>query len=136
MGLARHELEYGWQNLPGHLNQALTKILISKGEEDGAGNAAQMQFMQSSYEPGGYVELHAHEKTEEIFYIISGRGRAQVGEELVNLEPGSFMWVPPHTAHGITNTGTEPLKFLIIAYPQYYTDWNDHKIADGAPAVK
>lgn len=136
MSLIRHELEYGWLNLDGHLHQALTKILITAGEEDGKGNKAKMQFMQSSYEPGSYVELHAHEETEEIFYVISGTGRAQIGDDEVTLTPGHFMWVPPHTAHGITNTGTEPLKFLIIAYPQYYSNWDDHKIRDGAPAVK
>ncbi|MBV6760253.1 cupin domain-containing protein [Rhodococcus opacus] len=136
MGLIRHELEYGWHNLPGHLGQALTKSLITVGETDESGYAAKIQFNQSSYEPGSYVELHKHEEAEEIFYVISGRGRAQIGDEQVTLEPGHFMWVPPKTAHGITNTGTEPLKFLIFAYPHDFSEWESRVITCGAPAVK
>lgn len=133
--LIHHELDFLWENPPGHIGQALAKTLIARGQTEHDGYKAQLNFDISSYEPGAYVELHRHREAEEIFYVISGQGKARIGDEVSQIGPGSVLWAPPGTGHGIVNTGTEPLKFIIVAYPRDYDPWEDRVITEGPPPV-
>lgn len=57
---------------------------------------------------------HAHEADEEFLYILSGRGRAQIGDETVEVGPGDFMGFPaPGPAHHLTNPYDEDLVYLM-----------------------
>jgi len=47
---------------------------------------------------------HAHEADEEFVYILSGRGRAEIGDETVEVGAGDFMgFATPSVAHHLTN---------------------------------
>ncbi|MEA2780370.1 MAG: hypothetical protein QOK29_1914 [Rhodospirillaceae bacterium] len=37
---------------------------------------------------------HCHERDEEFLYILSGRGRAEIADEVVEVGPGDFMGFP------------------------------------------
>jgi len=66
---------------------------------------------------GVVTERHVHENSEDIFYIIRGRGKLfleGVGE--VILEPGVFVRVPPNTLHGLYDV-EEELLALDVWYP-------------------
>jgi uncharacterized cupin superfamily protein len=57
---------------------------------------------------------HAHEADEEFVYILSGRGRAEIGDETVEVGPGDFMGFPtPSVAHHLTNPYDEDLIYLM-----------------------
>jgi uncharacterized cupin superfamily protein len=57
---------------------------------------------------------HAHEADEEFVYILSGRGRAEIGDETVEVGPGDFMGFPaPSVAHHLTNPYDEDLVYLM-----------------------
>jgi uncharacterized cupin superfamily protein len=57
---------------------------------------------------------HAHEADEEFVYILSGRGRAEIGEETVEVGPGDFMgFAVPSVAHHLTNPYDEDLVYLM-----------------------
>jgi uncharacterized cupin superfamily protein len=57
---------------------------------------------------------HAHEADEEFVYILSGRGRAEIGEETVEVRPGDFMgFAVPSVAHHLTNPYDEDLVYLM-----------------------
>jgi len=68
---------------------------------------------------GGRTTPHHHVKTEEIYYVLSGRGLMQVGEETAPVGPGDAIAIPPGATHQITNTGGEVLKFLCCCAPGY-----------------
>src|SRR5580700_2756931 len=61
---------------------------------------------------GGRTTAHFHPQTEEIYYILSGRGRMLIGDESRDVGPGDAIAIPPGAVHQITNTGREELKFL------------------------
>ena len=44
---------------------------------------------------GGVPFFHAHKKNEEIYYIISGKGCAEIDGETVALEAGDWIKVAP-----------------------------------------
>ena len=57
---------------------------------------------------------HSHERDEEFVIILSGRGRAEIGEEVFEVGPGDFMgFTAPGTAHHLTNPFDEDLVYLM-----------------------
>jgi len=57
-------------------------------------------------EPGNYTHLHAHEDTEQLYYVISGRGQAVFNypdgrKEEFGMQPEDVVYVPRNTKHQI-----------------------------------
>jgi quercetin dioxygenase-like cupin family protein/two-component sensor histidine kinase/ligand-binding sensor protein len=60
---------------------------------------------------------HTHAGYEQILYIVSGKGRHEVNGEVVCLEPGSLVHIPPFARHAMYNEGEEPLTLVSLAFP-------------------
>jgi uncharacterized cupin superfamily protein len=57
---------------------------------------------------------HAHKGDEEWLYIVSGHGRAEIGDKSFDVGPGDFMGFPtPSIGHHLINTGKEDLVYLM-----------------------
>jgi uncharacterized cupin superfamily protein len=57
---------------------------------------------------------HSHEHDEEFLYILSGRGRAEISDEVLEVGPGDFMGFPtPSVGHHLTNPYHEDLVYLM-----------------------
>ena len=67
-------------------------------------------------EAGTVSGAHHHGEAETAGYILSGQTRIRFGEnykEYVDLEPGDFLYVPPHIPHiEETLSETEPVVFI------------------------
>lgn len=58
--------------------------------------------------------FHAHTSDEEFLYILSGRGKALIGDETFEVGPGDFMAFPtPSIGHHLTNPYDEDLVYLM-----------------------
>jgi mannose-6-phosphate isomerase-like protein (cupin superfamily) len=57
-------------------------------------------------------ESHDHRDHEEIYYIINGSGRIQIGDEIAKFRDGDVIYIPEKTSHSITNDGSEMVEFL------------------------
>ena len=62
---------------------------------------------------------HRHPVTEEIYYVLEGRGRMRVSDEVREVGPGDAIAIPPGQIHQITNTGSGLLRFLCCCAPAY-----------------
>ena len=71
---------------------------------------------------GASTAAHHHVNTEEIYYLLEGRGRIRVGEETREVGAGDAIAIPPGAVHQITNTGEAVLKFLCCCAPGYEHD--------------
>src|SRR3974377_822276 len=69
--------------------------------------------------PGAATAPHHHLKTEEIYYILAGRGLMRLGGAHREVGPGDAVAIPPGAIHQITNTGPDGLKFLCCCAPGY-----------------
>jgi len=69
--------------------------------------------------PGKQTTPHYHPVTEEIYYILAGRGRMQIGDEVHEVGPGDAIAIPPGCIHTIVNIGDQTLKFLCCCAPGY-----------------
>jgi uncharacterized cupin superfamily protein len=57
---------------------------------------------------------HCHEADEEFIYVLSGRGRARIGDDEFEIEKGDFMgFGAPSPAHSMHNPYTEDLVYLM-----------------------
>lgn len=84
-------------------------------------------------EPGEAPPLHQHDDTEQIFYILSGEGRLEIGRgaEEYPVRPGDVVRIPPATPHRIHCVGDGALRYLAIdcfptGRPQAEPTWDDH----------
>jgi quercetin dioxygenase-like cupin family protein len=84
-------------------------------------------------EPGEAPPLHRHDDTEQIFYILEGRGTLTTGAERMthDVKPGDVVRIPPSTLHSIQAVGEERLKYVAVdcfvnGRPSDEPTWEDH----------
>ncbi len=84
-------------------------------------------------EPGEAPPLHVHHDTEQIFYVLEGKGLLQIGEsaERYAIQPGDVVRIPPHTYHRIFCDGDRPLRYLSVdcfvgGKPKDEPTWDAH----------
>jgi mannose-6-phosphate isomerase-like protein (cupin superfamily) len=70
------------------------------------------QFAYSKLQPGEICGLHTHVTMEEYFFFLSGTAKYFVGEEVYNVEKGSFLRIPANTYHELRNNNTEELEII------------------------
>jgi mannose-6-phosphate isomerase-like protein (cupin superfamily) len=58
---------------------------------------------------------HVHED-EEVLIVESGHGEIICDGKTTKVGPGSMMYSTPNVAHGINNTGQEPLTFSFVKW--------------------
>lgn len=73
----------------------------------------------SEVDPGSESNAHSHEKTEEVFYVVSGEGYIVVGDERQAVPAGSVVVAPPGDMHQLQNPGGETLKVICSASPAF-----------------
>lgn len=61
-------------------------------------------FGLTVFPPGAKHDIHRHPNAEEVEYIVSGSGVAQVGDDEVELKAGELVFVPANEYHGFHNT--------------------------------
>jgi mannose-6-phosphate isomerase-like protein (cupin superfamily) len=88
----------------------------------------------SVMEPGEAPPLHKHDDTEQVFFVLSGRGRVLIGPEERDegeIGPGDLVRIPPGTLHRVPCVGAEPLRYLVVdcfpgGRPSAEPTWESH----------
>jgi quercetin dioxygenase-like cupin family protein len=79
---------------------------------------SQFELRYFELSPGGYSSIEKHQHVHLII-VLRGRGKALIGEEVVDLAPHDVAYVPPDTPHRWINDGQEPFGFLCpVAAPR------------------
>lgn len=60
---------------------------------------------------------HRHERLHDMFYVIEGRLTMQLAGRTREVEPGTFVCVPPGVVHTFTNASDRPVRFLNFNTP-------------------
>ncbi len=69
--------------------------------------------------PGQTTEEHYHIRSEEIYYILRGKGRMWLENNPRDVQAGAGIAIPPGKRHKIENTGKVPLVLLCCCAPAY-----------------
>jgi|SRR6185436_15493440 len=72
--------------------------------------------------PGHSVRPHHHRHTQEIYYIVAGRGLMTVGDEQQEVGPGDAVYIPPMHRHTLRNNGAEPMRIILVCGPAFSHD--------------
>jgi mannose-6-phosphate isomerase-like protein (cupin superfamily) len=84
-------------------------------------------------EPGVTTRWHRLNGITERYFIISGRGLAEIGEQPPHeVAAGDIVFIPPMCRQRITNTDSDDLIFLAICSPRFVQDaYEDIEDKDG-----
>lgn len=78
-----------------------------------------LRFAVGYFGPGEGLNMHIHPESEEVYYVIEGRGIVYIGEEKRAMEVGRgvAVYLPAGTVHGVRNTGAERLVVAFFVAP-------------------
>lgn len=77
---------------------------------------ASMLTAELEFLPGKRLQPPHRHPEEEWQYVIAGHGTWTLHDQEIPLEPGDLMYAKPGDLHGIANTSTEPLRFLVVKW--------------------
>jgi quercetin dioxygenase-like cupin family protein len=101
--LAPNEGEAVW------FNGAL--VLIKSTSEQTSGRLSAVEFVC----PKGFASpLHVHRNDDELFYVLSGEVRFQLGEKVVEGTAGSFVYGPQGVGHSFRIDSPEARLLLVF----------------------
>jgi mannose-6-phosphate isomerase-like protein (cupin superfamily) len=83
------------------------------------GGTALQSLAEARLPPGGRTQRHYHALSEEIYFVLAGRARMELGGEHAELGPGDAVAIPPGAWHEITVLGDDELRFLCCCAPPY-----------------
>ena len=108
---------------PTHTNE----LVIDRSE-----SAASEVFMVV-LEPGEAPPMHKHDDTEQVFYILQGFGRLEVGNpaQTFEVKSGHVCLIPPGTLHRIHCDSPTPLRYVAVdcfpgGRPTHEPTWESH----------
>ena len=65
--------------------------------------------------PGADIGCHTHaDDNEELYVVITGRGRMSLDSEEFDVEPGDVILNRPGGSHALKNTGHEELRIVVL----------------------
>ena len=82
----------------------------------------QQSLAEARVAPGSSTVAHYHIQTEEIYYILQGRGRMRIGDDIRDVGPGDAIAIPPGAVHKLENIGDVELRLLCCCAPAYEHD--------------
>jgi mannose-6-phosphate isomerase-like protein (cupin superfamily) len=93
-----------------------TLKIIFGPENVGAKN---FRFNIGYFDPKEGLQVHIHPESEEVYYVIKGRGLVYLGHEKkqIPIEPGMSLYIAAGMPHGVTNTGRGKLLIAFFVAP-------------------
>jgi quercetin dioxygenase-like cupin family protein len=79
----------------------------------GAGEAPNFAMRKFSMEPGGGMPKHTN-TVEHEQYVLRGRARIGLGDEVVEVKEGDVLYIPAGLPHWYDALGDEPFEFLCM----------------------
>ena len=91
-------------------------LVLTLKVESGINPGARLRASAGALSRG--EERGVHLDADEVLYVVRGHGQAIVGDETIAVQPGSIMFVPQDTPHGLINPNDEPLEYFVVHSPQ------------------
>lgn len=99
---------YNWNELP--------KEDVRRGVRRCGFRGDDVLLVMNWLQPGMDVKPHSH-PFEQVVYIVAGRARFHVGDQVMEAGPGSVMRIPPDVMHYAEPIGDEPVMNLDVFSP-------------------
>ncbi len=63
---------------------------------------------------------HFHRQCTEVYYILQGRGKMELNDDVVDVEPGTVIYIEPGTAHRLYSD--EEVLTVVFGVPAFHAD--------------
>ncbi len=70
--------------------------------------------------PNSELSLQEHKKREEHWVIIKGKGKVVLGESIIDVYPGKYIYIPKGCKHQIINDSDENIIFSEVQLGEYF----------------
>ena len=100
-----------WQPVPAN---GYAEVMLDSGNLD---SVHKFSMGRQLIPPGCRVRLHAHDRAEEVFYVLSGSGVAEIDGVPHRLEPGVTLFFGHNRQHTLINDGAGDLQWLWFFMP-------------------
>ena len=85
-----------------------------------ASDTPKCSVSKARVEVGAATQPHALRDTDELYYILAGRGEMEIDGFITGTaEQGDLVFIPQNARQCIRNTGNEDLVFLCICTPRF-----------------
>jgi len=109
--------------------------LIIKVDRQTAG-APEFVMAYEALPPGVAIPPHRHPGADEIIFVHSGTGTAELGDKSSAVAAGSTIYIPRLTRIPVLNTGTVPLVIVaIFSQPGFEELLRDTSVPEGQPVL-
>jgi quercetin dioxygenase-like cupin family protein len=71
-------------------------------------------FSRLTLNPGDTNQIHVHKDVEQVYFVVRGGGKVQVGEERKEVRAGDAIFLPANIPHGFFNTGKKTTILLLV----------------------
>jgi quercetin dioxygenase-like cupin family protein len=76
---------------------------------------ARMAMSLVAVRPGAAVPAHTHHDEEQVYYVLRGHGTVTLGSRRHAVGPGSAVYIPLGTEHGVSNDSqTDLFEYLYV----------------------
>ncbi len=83
------------------------------------GGQGRLSLAVETLKPGQSTAPHWHANLEEVYFIVAGRGRMEIGAEARAVIAGDAILIPINRVHCLRNTGNEDLVILCPVSPPW-----------------
>lgn len=92
------------------------RALFGAGDPDARHLKSIARYGELTLDPSARTSLVQYSAEEQIYYILAGTGEAICDGERTPVKTGDFLYLPPNANHGVANTGTTPLRLLVMGF--------------------
>jgi mannose-6-phosphate isomerase-like protein (cupin superfamily) len=108
------------ENAPTQTTASGTELrVLMETSEAGQGR---LSLAMETLKPGQCTVAHWHAHLEELYFIVSGAGRMQIGSETRRVQSGDTVLIPVSEVHCLCNTGDDDLVLLCPTAPPWYAE--------------
>jgi mannose-6-phosphate isomerase-like protein (cupin superfamily) len=78
---------------------------------------SQLEFHITEIQPEGGALDDVHDNEDHVFYVLSGRAMAKVGDDDFQVQPGDALYVPRGMVHNFRIQGGEVFRIAVVFSP-------------------
>ena len=94
------------------------------------------QLVLMAIPEGEDIGAEVHPATDQIFFIVDGKGKAVVNGKTFKIGENDVVFVPAGARHNLVNEGDEPLKLFTVYSPPEHADGTVHATKEDALAAE
>jgi mannose-6-phosphate isomerase-like protein (cupin superfamily) len=83
------------------------------------GGSRNVSVAEAVIQPGQSTRRHSHRLSDEVYYILGGKGVVTLGANPYAVEAGSCLLLPAGVVHFARCDGPEALRILCLCAPPY-----------------